>query len=67
MFDFPNINPVAIDLGIIRISWYAISYIAETKSLLFVAKDNAGLSINLKSSLNQTIQFLVIIFQFFQA
>ncbi len=27
MFDFPNINPVAIDLGIIKISWYAISYI----------------------------------------
>ena len=27
MFDFPNINPVAIDLGIIKISWYAMSYI----------------------------------------
>ena len=27
MFDFPNINPIAIDLGIIKISWYAISYI----------------------------------------
>tara|TARA_S200000501_G_scaffold185583_1_gene174603 strand:- start:44 stop:841 length:798 start_codon:yes stop_codon:yes gene_type:complete len=27
MFDFPNINPVAINLGVIKISWYAISYI----------------------------------------
>ena len=27
MLDFPNINPVAIDLGIIKIRWYAISYI----------------------------------------
>ena len=27
MFDFPNINPVAIDLGMIEISWYAISYV----------------------------------------
>ena len=28
MLEFPNINPVAIDLGIIKIRWYAISYIA---------------------------------------
>ena len=28
MLEFPNINPVAIDLGIIQIRWYAISYIA---------------------------------------
>ncbi len=27
MFEFPNINPVAIDLNIIQIRWYAISYI----------------------------------------
>ncbi len=27
MFDFPNINPIAIDLGVVKISWYAISYI----------------------------------------
>ena len=27
MFDFPNINPIAIDIGIIKIRWYAISYI----------------------------------------
>ena len=27
MLDFPNINPIAIDLGIIKIRWYAISYI----------------------------------------
>jgi phosphatidylglycerol:prolipoprotein diacylglycerol transferase len=27
MLEFPNINPVAIDLGIIQIRWYAISYI----------------------------------------
>ena len=30
MLEFPNINPVAIDLGIIQIRWYAISYIAGT-------------------------------------
>ena len=28
MLEFPNINPVAIDLGIIQIRWYAISDIA---------------------------------------
>jgi phosphatidylglycerol---prolipoprotein diacylglyceryl transferase len=28
MLEFPNINPIAIDLGIIQIRWYAISYIA---------------------------------------
>ena len=28
MLEFPNINPVAIDLGFIQIRWYAISYIA---------------------------------------
>ena len=28
MLQFPNINPIAIDLGFIKISWYAISYIA---------------------------------------
>ena len=28
MLEFPNINPVAIDLGIFQIRWYAISYIA---------------------------------------
>ena len=28
MLEFPNINPVAIDLGVIQIRWYAISYIA---------------------------------------
>ena len=27
MFDFPNIDPIAIDLGIIKIRWYALSYI----------------------------------------
>ena len=27
MFEFPNINPIAIDIGIIKIRWYAISYI----------------------------------------
>ena len=27
MFQFLNINPIAIDFGIIKISWYAISYI----------------------------------------
>ena len=27
MFDFPSINPIAIDIGIIKIRWYAISYI----------------------------------------
>ena len=27
LFDFPNINPIAIDIGIIKIRWYAISYI----------------------------------------
>jgi phosphatidylglycerol---prolipoprotein diacylglyceryl transferase len=27
MLDFPNINPIAIDLGILKIKWYAISYI----------------------------------------
>src|SRR6056300_57714 len=28
MLEFPNINPVAVDLGIIKIRWYALSYIA---------------------------------------
>ena len=28
MLQFPNINPIAIDLGFIKISWYALSYIA---------------------------------------
>ena len=28
MLEFPNINPIAIDLGIIQIRWYALSYIA---------------------------------------
>ena len=28
MFQFPNINPIAIDFGFIKISWYAFSYIA---------------------------------------
>ena len=27
MFEFPNIDPVAVDFGIIKIRWYAISYI----------------------------------------
>ena len=27
MIEFPNINPVAFDLGLIKIRWYAISYI----------------------------------------
>ena len=27
MFDYPNINPIAIDIGLIKIRWYAISYI----------------------------------------
>ena len=27
MFQFPNINPIAIDLGLIKISWYALSYV----------------------------------------
>ena len=28
MVEFPNINPIALDLGIIQIRWYAVSYIA---------------------------------------
>ena len=28
MFHFPNINPIAIDFRFIKISWYALSYIA---------------------------------------
>ena len=28
MFEFPDINPVALDFGIIKIRWYALSYIA---------------------------------------
>ncbi len=27
MFQFPNINPIAIDFGLIKISWYALSYV----------------------------------------
>ena len=27
MFQFPNINPIAIDFGLVKISWYALSYI----------------------------------------
>ena len=29
MFQFPNINPIAIDLGLINISWYALSYVVS--------------------------------------
>ena len=28
MFQFPNINPIAVDFGFIKISWYALSYVA---------------------------------------
>ena len=28
MLTFPNIDPVAVDLGFIQIRWYGISYIA---------------------------------------
>ena len=28
MFEFPDISPVALDFGIIKIRWYALSYIA---------------------------------------
>ena len=28
MFQFPNINPVALDFGLVKISWYALSYVA---------------------------------------
>ena len=28
MFQFPNINPIAVDLGLVKISWYALSYVA---------------------------------------
>ena len=28
MFQFPNVNPIAIDFGLIKISWYALSYVA---------------------------------------
>ena len=27
MIEFPNINPIAIDIGIIKVRWYALSYI----------------------------------------
>jgi len=27
MIEFPNINPVALDLGLLQIRWYAISYV----------------------------------------
>ena len=29
MFQFPNINPIAVDFGLIKISWYALSYIVS--------------------------------------
>ena len=28
MLDYPNINPVALDLGFVQIRWYGISYVA---------------------------------------
>ena len=28
MFQFPNINPIALDFGLVKISWYALSYVA---------------------------------------
>ncbi|MDA0764456.1 MAG: prolipoprotein diacylglyceryl transferase [Proteobacteria bacterium] len=28
MIEFPNINPIALDLGLIKIRWYAIAYLA---------------------------------------
>ena len=27
MFQFPNIDPIAIDFGLIKVSWYALSYV----------------------------------------
>ena len=27
MIEFPNINPIALDLGLLQIRWYAISYV----------------------------------------
>ena len=27
MFQFPNVNPIAIDFGLIKISWYSLSYV----------------------------------------
>ncbi len=36
MFQFPNINPVAIDFGLIKISWYALSYVAGILSCWYL-------------------------------
>ena len=36
MFQFPNINPIAIDVGFIKISGYALSYIAGIFSSLYL-------------------------------
>ena len=36
MLQYPNINPIAIDFGFIKISWYAISYILGIFSSWFL-------------------------------
>ncbi len=36
MFQFPNINPIAIDIGLIKISWYALSYVAGILSCWYL-------------------------------
>ena len=39
MIEFPNINPVALDLGLLKIRWYAISYVTGILlSWLFILK-----------------------------
>ena len=39
MIEFPNINPVALDLGLLQIRWYAISYVTGiVVELMFILK-----------------------------
>ena len=38
MFQFPNINPVALDFGLVKISWYALSYVAGILSSWYLIK-----------------------------
>ena len=39
MIEFPNINPIALDLGLLQIRWYALSYVTGILlSWLFILK-----------------------------
>ena len=57
MIEFPNINPVALDLGLLQIRWYAISYVTGILlSWFFILKIIKIKKIDIN---NQTISELI--------